>query len=52
MITLHKKYIEKPEGTIKNGQSRNSGHVGNWIQHEDKQNKRQNKEKLIIGGVV
>jgi hypothetical protein len=37
--------FEKPEGTIKNGQSRNSGHVGNWKQHEDKQNKRQIREK-------
>jgi len=37
--------VEKPKGTMKNGQSRNSGHVGNWKQHEDKQNKSQNKEK-------
>jgi hypothetical protein len=37
--------VEKPKGTMQNGQSRNSGHFGNLKQHEDKQNKGKTKKK-------
>ena len=37
--------LEKPEGAIKNGQSRETGNIG-YIRHDDdKQNKKHNTEK-------
>ena len=39
-----KKTLEKPEGTIKNGQSRDTNNTGHMIQNEDKQRKRHNIE--------
>ena len=43
-----KEMSEKPEGTIKNGQSRNTGNIGAYkTQDENKQNKQNNTSNAI-----
>ena len=38
--------LEKTEGAIKNGQSRDTDNIGHKTQYEDKQNKNNNTENL------
>jgi hypothetical protein len=40
--------LEKTEGSIKNGPSRDTGNIGHMTQDEDKQNKKHYTENLKI----